>query len=536
MAFAITQTCCTDASCVAACPVNCIHPTPGEPDFATTEMLYIDPGACIDCGACADACPVDAIFPLESLAGPLAAYGEVNAEYYAGRPAATDRPDPAPIFHTWDPPRFDRVIPPDFPALEVAVVGSGPAGMYAAQDLLLHTSSRVTLIDRLPVAGGLVNFGVAPDHPSTKRIGDTFARYRSHHRLRMRLGVEVGRDVTAEQLSREFDAVIYAVGAPSSRELGVAGEDLPGSVPAITAVGWYNGHPDVADDALDLSGERVVVVGNGNVALDVARILTTDPDDLSGTAISPAALDRLRASAVREVVLLGRRGPDVAAYTRPEMLAMTRRAGVELVVDDHDGDRDRHDDRGSDQDGDRDRDGDQGSDRGPGTGAVIDAGDDKGGLLATVRREAVDYTSPPPPGRRVVLRFGSTPAEITGSTAVDGVRATGPAGTTTIPAGLVVRAIGHRGRPVPGLPFDEASGTVPHDGGRVAGTAEGPANSYVVGWIKRGPSGGIGANRADARETVGTLIDDVVAGRLVPARRGRVRGAVRRLLAQPRAR
>ncbi|RZT86760.1 ferredoxin--NADP+ reductase [Pseudonocardia sediminis] len=494
MAFAITQTCCTDASCVAACPVNCIHPTPGEADFDTAEMLYIDPRSCIDCGACADACPVDAIFPLESLSGPLAAYGEVNAEYYVGRPAAAQRPDPAPIFHSWDPPRFDRVIPPDFPALDVAVVGSGPAGMYAVQDLLLHTSSRVTLIDRLPVAGGLVNFGVAPDHPSTKRIGETFDRYRSHHRLRMRLGVEVGRDVTAVQLGREHDAVIYAVGAPASRDLGVPGEDLPGSVGAITAVGWYNGHPDVDDDALDLSGERVVVVGNGNVALDVARILTADPDDLAGTSISPAALARLRAGTVREVVLLGRRGPDVAAYTRPEMMALTRRDDVDLVVDDHD----------------------------PSVGAMIDAGADKGGLLASVKREAVDYAAPPPPGRRIVLRFSSVTEEILGDTVVEGVRLSGG---TTIPAGLVVRAIGHRGRAVPGLPFDEATGTVPHEDGRVTGTA----NSYVVGWIKRGPSRGIGANRADAQETVGTLLADVVSGRLSPARRGRIRGAVHRL-------
>ncbi|MBW0103045.1 FAD-dependent oxidoreductase [Pseudonocardia sp. KRD291] len=505
MAFAITQTCCTDASCVAACPVNCIHPTPGEADFATAEILYIDPRVCIDCGACADACPVDAIFPLESLSGPLAAYGEVNAEYYADRPTAAQRPDPAPIFHAWDPPSFDRVIPPDFPALDVAVVGSGPAGMYAVQDLLLHTSSRVTLIDRLPVPGGLVNFGVAPDHPSTKRISETFDRYRSHHRLRMRLGVEVGRDVTAEQLAASYDAVIYAVGAPTSRDLGVPGEDLPGSVGAITAVGWYNGHPDVADAALGLGGDRVVVVGNGNVALDVARILTTDPDDLAGTAISPAALARLRTSSVREVVLLGRRGPDVAAYTRPEMLALTRRDDVEVVVDDHDGL----------------------------AGAIIDAGADKGGLLATAKREVLDHATPPPPGRRIVLRFSSMLEEITGTDAVDGVRVTGADGTATIPAGLVVRAIGHRGRPVPGLPFDEASGTVPHEGGRVVGAS----NAYVVGWIKRGPSGGIGANRADARDTVGTLLDDVVSGRLAPRRRsrdrGRVRGALRRLLARP---
>ena len=486
MAFAITQTCCTDASCVAACPVNCIHPTPDEPDFGDTEMLYIDPRTCIDCGACADACPVDAIFPVEKLSASLAPYAEVNAAHFAGRPVSTVD-DPAPMFHDWDPPTFDRAIPSDLPALDVAVVGTGPAGMYAVEDLLLHTNARVTLVDRLPVAGGLVRFGVAPDHPSTKRIDETFARYRGHHRLRLRLGVEVGRDVTADELAARHDAVIYAVGASEGRGLGVPGEHLPGSVAATTAVGWYNGHPDVAPSALDLSTERVVVVGTGNVALDVARILTADPDELEGTPIAPAALERLRRSAVREVVLLGRRGPDAAAYTRPELRALTARGGAEVVVDAHD----------------------------PAIGAAIDGAcpGDKASLLHGLRREAVDWTAPPPAGRRIVLRFGSSPEEVLGADRVRGLRVTGADDPAEIPAGLVVRAIGHRGTPPPGLPFDDAAGVVPNTGGRVEGTD----GQYVVGWIKRGPSGGIGANRACARETVGALLDDAVAGRL-PAR------------------
>lgn len=339
MAFAITQTCCNDASCVAVCPVNCIHPTPDEPDFGRTDMLYVDPRACIDCGACADACPVDAIFPVDSLTAPLKAYAGVNAGYYADREAVVGTEstvDPSPNFHAWGPPVFNRDIPSDFAPLDVAVVGTGPAGMYAVEDLLLHTNSRVTLIDRLPVAGGLVRYGVAPDHPSTKKIGDTFARFHSHPRLRLRLGVEVGRDVTVAELAARHDAVIYAVGASAARSLGIAGEDLRGSVAATTVVRWYNGHPDVAADVLDLSDERVVLVGNGNVALDVARILTADPDSLAGTSISPAALARLRTGKVREVVLLARRGPEAAAYTRPELLALTGQDGVDLVVDAHD--------------------------------------------------------------------------------------------------------------------------------------------------------------------------------------------------------
>ncbi|GAA4678065.1 FAD-dependent oxidoreductase [Pseudonocardia yuanmonensis] len=496
MPYAITQTCCTDASCVAACPVNCIHPTPDEPDFGTTDMLYIDPRSCIDCGACADACPVDAIHPVDALRGPLEGYAEANAEFYAGRPtSAVEDTDPAPVFHRWGPPSFDRTVPAGFPALDVAVVGSGPAGMYAVQDLLLHTNAHVTLIDRLAVPGGLVRFGVAPDHPSTKRIGETFARHHGHHRLRVRLGVEVGRDVTPEQLAAEHDAVIYAVGASESRPLGVPGEDLAGSLPATTVVGWYNGHPEIAPGAVDLSSGRVVVVGTGNVALDVARILTADPADLEGTAIAPPALELLRGSGVREVVLLARRGPDTAAYTRPEMLALLRRKGVEVVVDDAD----------------------------PRTGKAIDQAlpGEHAGLLAGARREVVDWSTPSPGGpRRLVLRFHSSPTALTGSGRVEAVRVTGPDGEVEIPAGTVVRAVGHRGRPPTGLPSDDATGTVPNDRGRV----EGMPGTYVVGWIKRGSTGGIGANRTDAAETVRSLLDDAVAGRLPgrPSRRRRI--------------
>jgi ferredoxin--NADP+ reductase len=493
MPYAITQTCCTDASCVAACPVNCIHPTPDEPDFGTTDMLYVDPRTCIDCGACADACPVDAVHPVDALRGPLGGYAAINAEFYTDRPSSRAT-GTGPVFHDWGPPTFDRAIPAGFPALDVAVVGTGPAGMYAVQDLLLHTNARVTLIDRLSVPGGLVRFGVAPDHPSTKRIGETFARHYTHHRLRMRLGVEVGRDVTAAELAAEHDAVIYAIGASEARSLGVPGEDLRGSLAATTVVGWYNGHPEITPAAVDLSARRAVVVGTGNVALDVARILTADPADLEGTAIAAPALDLLRTAALREVVLLGRRGPEAAAYTSPEMLALTRRHGVELVVDDED----------------------------PRTGRAIDsaATGEHAALLKGVCRETIDWSTPPAEDRRrLVLRFHSTPVTLTGSDRVAGARVTGRDGEVEIPAGLVVRAVGHRGTSLPGLPFDDTAGTVPNLGGRV----DGMPGAYVVGWIKRGSTGGIGANRTCAAETVGALLDDAVAGRLPTKSRRRIR-------------
>jgi ferredoxin/flavodoxin---NADP+ reductase len=493
MAYAITQTCCSDATCVSVCPVNCIHPTPQERAFGSTEMLHIDPKTCIDCGACADACPVDAVFPVDALTGAQQEYAGINAAYFAGEePAAAE----GPTFHAWGEPSFGRSLPADFGPLRVAVVGTGPAGMYAAQDLLLHTPAEVTLIDRLPLAGGLLRYGVAPDHPETRKAGDAFARFHTHPRVRMRLGVEVGRDLTTEELAARHDAVVYAVGASTDRRLGVPGEALPGSIAATTFVAWYNGHPEVAAHAVDLSGERAVVVGNGNVALDVARILAADPESLAGTDIAGHALAALRRSTVREVVLLGRRGPEHAAYTRSELIALKHLPGVELVVDDHD----------------------------PRIGPAIDAamdtagawGSEKAGVLRGVERREVDWAAAPGAGRRIVLRFHSAPVEVCGEAAVRGVRVTGASGERELPAGAVLPAIGYRGDPVAGLPFDEDSGTVPHEGGRVAGRP----GAYVVGWIKRGPSGGIGANRACAAETVGTLLADAVAGRLpVPARR-----------------
>ncbi|MEU0137212.1 FAD-dependent oxidoreductase [Streptomyces sp. NPDC006296] len=501
MTYAITQTCCSDATCVSVCPVNCIHPTPEEPDFGRTEMLYIDPKSCIDCGACADACPVEAVFPVDSLPAAQAEYGPLNAAYFAGRDSGQD-PE-GPNFHVWGAPAFTRSLPSDFAPLRVAVVGTGPAGMYAAEDLLLHTSAEVTLIDRLPVAGGLIRYGVAPDHLSTKKAGDTFARFHTHPRVRMHLGLEVGRDVSHAELAAHHDAVVYAVGASAGRRLGIPGEDLAGSICATTFVSWYNAHPEVAPDAVDLSAERAVVVGNGNVALDAARILVSDPEALAAGDIAHHALEALRAGSVREVVLLGRRGPEDAAYTSSELIALTHLPGVELVVDDHD----------------------------PRTGAAIDAAapGDRAALLRGVTREAVDWSGPPPAGRRIVFRFHSAPVEalprVTDGTVgavrvTDGTdRAAGGADTTAGPgnasgreisAGLLLRAVGRRGLPVDGLPFDEATGTVPHEGGRV----DGRPGTYVVGWIKRGPSGGIGANRTCAAETVGTLLDDAVRGAL----------------------
>ncbi|MFE5585351.1 4Fe-4S binding protein [Kitasatospora sp. NPDC056531] len=492
MAYAITQTCCNDASCVSVCPVNCIHPTPDEPEFGTTDMLYIDPQACIDCGACADACPVDAVFPVDRLRGPDTVFGDLNRDWFRDHPND----------HAWGAPSFPRSLPGEVGTLRIAVVGTGPSAGYTAQELLRCTSAELTMIDRLPVTGGLLRHGVAPDHQSTKRIAESFASVFRDPRLRMHLNLEVGTDVTHEELAAHHHAVVYAVGAASDRRLGIPGEDLPGSLPATAFVGWYNADPTVPGDAVELSAERAVVVGNGNVAVDIARILLTDPDRLAATDIADHALAALRRSRVREVVLLARRGPEQAAWTRPEFLALRRLPGVELVVEDH-----------------------------PEVRAAIEAAapDSRAGQLVGLPLVPYDGGAEPGPGRRIVLRFLSAPVGLGGDGRVESVTvertrmtAAGQAEATgerdTLRAALVVRSIGHRGVPVPGLPFDERTGTVAQRGGRVVDPATGRAlpGAYVVGWAKRGPSGGIGANRACARETVDALLDDAVA-RALPA-------------------
>ncbi|WP_127783169.1 FAD-dependent oxidoreductase [Rhodococcus sp. X156] len=509
MAYAITQTCCNDATCVSVCPVNCIHPTPEEPDFGTTEMLYVDPQTCIDCGACADACPVDAIFPVDRLMGRDTVFAELNQQYYADRPTDNE----------WSAPRFPRSLPrtPEGPA-RVAVVGTGPAACYAAESLL-RIGASVTMIDRQPVPGGLVRFGVAPDHPSTKKIGDSFASLFQHPRLQMHLNVEVGTHVSHEELAAHHHAVVYGVGAAADNPLGVPGEDLAGSISATAFVAWYNAYPDahptVSNTPIDLSAERAVIVGNGNVALDVARILASDPEDLARTDIADHALEALRASNIREVVLIARRGPEQAAFTRPELLALKHLPGVRLVLD---------------------------STTVTADDVAAAAPGSKTALFSDVDAEEVDWQSPPPAGKRIVFRFLSSPLELTGDGRVEGialsrnileerdgqVAVTATGDRDELPTGLVLRSTGYRGRPLPGLPFDSTTATVPHEAGRVLDSPGGARldGTYVVGWIKRGPSGGIGANRTCAEETVDSIIDDAAAGAL-PSPRGSARAFAR---------
>jgi ferredoxin--NADP+ reductase len=481
--YVVTQSCCADASCVVACPVNCIHPAPGEPGFATAEMLYVDANSCVGCGACATACPVEAIKPDTSLTPDEQPFLAINAEYYECFPHQP-RPPLAIV------PK-QRRLSVDGP-FRVAVVGAGPAGLYAADDLLTHPEIRVDVFDRLPTPYGLVRAGVAPDHQHTKAVETLFRQIEEQPGFRYFLGVEVGRDVTRAELEERYDAVVYSVGASADRPLGVPGEHLPGSHSATDLVGWYNGHPDKQDLALDLGTERAVVVGNGNVALDVARILTADPADLERTDIATLPWAALTRSAVREVVVLGRRGPAEAAFTVPELVGLRGLAElgrVNVVVETG--------------------------------GAALDADDQRTRLLAELAAR------PLTPGvRTIVLRFLTAPLRVVGEDRVTGLEVArtrlerGPDGRTTavptgetevIAAGLVLRAVGYRGLPVTDLPYDELTGTVPHDRGRVR------PGLYVAGWVKRGPTGFIGSNKGCAQETVARILDDLDAGMTTPA-------------------
>lgn len=492
MTYVVTQHCCNDATCVEACPVNCIHPTPDEPGYATAEMLYIDPDGCIDCGACVPECPVDAIVADFDLTEDDERYAEINAHYFA---------DPAHQDYSATPvvARKPAVETAEREPLRVAIVGSGPAGCYAAEELLGHRGLdvEVSMFERLPTPWGLVRFGVAPDHQRTKSVTDAFTRTVSHRGLNLYLNVEVGTHVTQDELLAHHHAVIYAVGAASDRGLGIPGEDLPGSHSATDFVAWYNGHPDAAEQTFDLSCERAVIVGNGNVALDVARILASDVDDLAGTDIADHALAALAASRITEVVVLGRRAAAQAAFTTPELLGLTRVPGLHVAADPQAGD-------GLDP-------------------ASMTA------LKVQVVRELADHAASGA-GKTVRLRFLRSPVEILGSERVSGLRVVrnelapsngsyraSPTGETEdIECGLVLRSIGYRGTPLPGLGFDETSATLPNDGGRVVDpdSRDAVPGVYVAGWMKRGPSGVIGTNRKCAAETVRALVDDYVADRL----------------------
>ena len=392
--------------------------------------------------------------------------------------------------------------------LRVAVVGSGPAGFYAASALLSSDLPvEVDLIERLPTPWGLVRLGVAPDHPNIKAVSRAFEKTAAQPGFRFFGNVEVGRDVTHAELRDLYDAVVYSVGAQTDRRLGIPGEDLPGSWAATEFVAWYNGHPDFQQLEFDLSHERAVVIGNGNVALDVARMLALTPDELAPTDTTDEAIAAINGAGVREILVVGRRGPVQAAWTPVEVGELGELAGADIVVDPADLELDARAPPSSRR---RRR-------RSSATSSTC----------ATTRparpqgsRAGSGCASSPPPWRSTATARSrrSSSSATSWSTAAP----SRPATHETIPCGIVFRSVGYRGVGLPGVPFDEGSGTIPNEGGRVE------PGLYAAGWIKRGPSGVIGTNKKDATETVELLLEDARAGTL-PQRSG---GTLEELLAE----
>ncbi|UFS97853.1 FAD-dependent oxidoreductase [Nocardia huaxiensis] len=501
MTFVITQSCCGDASCVSVCPVNCIHPTPEEQRFATAEMLYIDPGSCIDCGLCLPECPVGAIVPDRELDARSAGYLRINADHYRDHD----------VSHGLSAPAQAPVLPARA-HYRVALVGAGPSAFYVAAELLKHTGVRIDMFDRLPTPYGLVRTGVAPDHGATRRFEAVFAAVAGRSNFRYLLNITVGEHISHSELRRCYDAVVYAVGAPAARRPGIPGEDLPGSLSASDFAGWYNGHPAQAGLRPALSGPRAVIVGNGNVALDVARVLLTEPVDLAATDIADHALQALRDSRIEEVVILGRRGITQAAFTIGEFLGVGALPGVDVVIDPEELLLDD-------------------------AARAAEAAGTLDSTITTRLRVAREFAARAPTSgnKRLVLRFLTAPHALHGEHSVTGIgvvrndyasingrRTVIPTHDhTTLDATLVVYAIGQRGVPLPGLPFDPALGIVPNAAGRVLTHPRGHRipGVYVVGWCKRGATGGIGLNRRCAAETGAAVLADLDSGLLPRPRR-----------------
>ena len=391
--------------------------------------------------------------------------------------------------------------------LRAAIIGAGPSGFYAAGQLLAIDEPQfaVDLYDRLPTPYGLVRSGVAPDHPKIKSVTKAYDKTSQHERFRFFGHVQLGSDVTRQQLLDHYHVVCYTIGTSTDKRLGIPGEELNGSHAATEFVAWYNGHPDHCGLEVDLQAKQVVVVGAGNVAIDVARMLALAPSELEITDTADHAIDVLRSSGVEEITILARRGPLQAAFTNPELLEMgeLERGDVEVVG----GELDELS-----------------------AVALLDADKTRRRNVEILR----DYAARPKTGKAITVRFRflASPIELLGDENGH-VRAVkienneivarddgslGARGTATfeeIPAQLVFRSIGYRGQPVAGIPFDEQRGLILNAAGRVT-DADGAQQlgEYVSGWIKRGPSGVIGTNKKDSQDTVDKILEDAAAGRL----------------------
>lgn len=396
--------------------------------------------------------------------------------------------------------------------LRVAIIGSGPSGFYAADALLKNKNDlivEVDMYDRLPTPHGLVRGGVAPDHQKIKNVTKVYDRIADNPRFRFYGNVEFGTDITHEDITRLYHQVIYATGAQTDRQLGIDGEDLPGSHAATEFVAWYNAHPDYRHLEFDLSSDTAIVVGNGNVAMDVTRILASSPAELARTDIADYALEALRNSNIRRIIMLGRRGPAQAKFTNPEIKEMGELEDAQVIV-------------GPDEIA-----------LDPLSEEFILSGEDKNAEKnVQILRQYAKADEDPNKSKRIITRFLVSPVKIEGNGKVESVTIVKnelyknergvmrPRSTDQhedIPAGLIFRSIGYHGVPLPDVPFFEKWGIIPNDGGRVQMEHEGEVvtGEYVVGWIKRGPSGIIGTNKPDSQATVANMLADAEAGDLL---------------------
>lgn len=414
---------------------------------------------------------------------------------------------------------------PDNP-LRVAIVGAGPSGFYAAEHILKDeaTHAQVDLFDRLPTPYGLVRGGVAPDHPKIKSVIRVYEKTAAREGFRFFGNVKVGHDVEIADLERLYHAIVYTVGCETDRQLGIAGEELPGSHAATAFVGWYNAHPDYCEEEFDLSCERAVVIGNGNVAMDVARMLALTEAELRLTDTADHAIEALGRSAIREIVVLGRRGPAQAAFTNPEIKELGEMEGADVVVDPAEVELDAA------------------------SAAYLES--EEADKTTRVNVEILrEFAQRRPAGKRkrIVLRFLASPVELKGDGKVERVvigrnelveesgtlRPRDTSEREELECGLVLRSVGYRGIPIEGVPFDERRGLILNEGGRVLDSHDAghKVGHYAAGWIKRGPSGVIGTNKKDALETVDHLLADVAAQKLLDPGRPEP-GAVEELLSE----
>ena len=399
---------------------------------------------------------------------------------------------------------MSKIGTPERP-LRVAIVGAGPSGFYAAEHILKDGNdvhAQVDLFDRLPTPFGLVRGGVAPDHPKIKSVIRVYEKTAAREGFRFFGNVKVGHDIEVEDLERLYHAIVFTVGCETDRQLGIPGEELPGSHAATAFVGWYNAHPDYADEEFDLSGERAVVIGNGNVAMDVARMLALTDGELRQTDTADHAIELLDRSQIREIVVLGRRGPVQAAFTNPEIRELGEMEDADVVVDPSDVELDAA------------------------SAAYLES--EEADKTTRVNVETLrEFAQREPQGKRkrIALRFLVSPVEIKGDGRVQrivvgrnelveeggGLRARDTGEREELECGLVLRSVGYTGIPIKGVPFEEKRGLILNEGGRVLDSHDSghKVGHYTAGWIKRGPSGVIGTNKKDALETVGHLLADV---------------------------